>query len=128
MSVLTKKHPTDKVEILINQGRVRRWVGPKSKLRLVRDLLSELDFKPVEIEKGVSWRELVKEGIKENGEPGLMLQGARHKEELTQVQLAKKLGMPQSHISAMENGSRPIGKVMAKRLAKVFKMDYRVFL
>ena len=47
---------------------------------------------------------------------------------MTQVELAKKIKTDQRNISAMENGKRPIGKEMAKRLAKVFKTDYQVFL
>ena len=60
--------------------------------------------------------------------PGVVLVGARHKEGLTQKQLAEKLGIPQSHISEMENSKRPIGKSMAKRLAKVLGVGYKIFL
>jgi plasmid maintenance system antidote protein VapI len=38
------------------------------------------------------------------------------------------LGISQAHISEMEHGRRPIGKEMARRLAKLLKVDYRVFL
>jgi Plasmid maintenance system antidote protein len=69
-----------------------------------------------------------KEEIEKHSEGGLMLRGSRHKESLTQQQLAKALGISQHHISEMENGKRPIGKEMAKRLAKFFKTDYRIFL
>jgi len=62
------------------------------------------------------------------GEPGLALRGARAKAELTQEALAKKLGIPQYEISKMENEKRPISKKMARRLAKILKTDYRVFL
>jgi len=37
-------------------------------------------------------------------------------------------GIPQSHISEMENGKRPIGKKRAKILAKALKVGYKVFL
>jgi transcriptional regulator with XRE-family HTH domain len=37
-------------------------------------------------------------------------------------------GIPQRHISEMENGKRPIGKKNAKKFAEVLKIDYRVFL
>ena len=57
-----------------------------------------------------------------------MLRGSRHKAEMTQQELAETLGINQHHISEMENGKRPIGKEMAKRLAQVFKIDYRIFL
>ena len=42
--------------------------------------------------------------------------------------LAHLVGVSQTHISEMEHGKRPIGKDMARRLAKVLKVNYRVFL
>ena len=57
-----------------------------------------------------------------------MLRGSRQKAEMTQKELADALGIAQHHISEMENGLRPIGKEMAKRLATFFKTDYRIFL
>ena len=56
------------------------------------------------------------------------LRGARHKESLTQQELAKLIGVSQHHISEMENNKRPIGKEMAKKLSKVLHISYRVFL
>jgi len=60
--------------------------------------------------------------------PGDILRGARHREGLTQVQLAGMIGVKPSHISEMEKGRRPIGKDMAKRLAKALNTSYQVFL
>jgi transcriptional regulator with XRE-family HTH domain len=71
----------------------------------------------------VSWEE-VYPGF--NG--GVALRGARKRETLTQKELARLVGVSQTHISEMEHGKRPIGKDMAKRLAKVLKVNYRVFL
>jgi DNA-binding XRE family transcriptional regulator len=56
------------------------------------------------------------------------LRGARKRETLTQRELARLVGVSQTHISEMEHGKRPIGKEMARRLAKVLKVNYRVFL
>ena len=56
------------------------------------------------------------------------LRGARKREALTQKELAQLVGVNQTHISEMEHGKRPIGKDMARRLAKVLKVNYRVFL
>jgi DNA-binding XRE family transcriptional regulator len=59
---------------------------------------------------------------------GALLQGLRYRENLTQVHFAKKIGITQANLSAMENGKRPIGKVIAKRIQKVFGANYRYFL
>jgi ribosome-binding protein aMBF1 (putative translation factor) len=59
---------------------------------------------------------------------GACLQGARLKEDMTQEELAEKLRISQTNLSKMEHGKRPIGKSMAKRIAKVLKVDYRIFL
>ena len=66
--------------------------------------------------------------INEHGEPGLLLKGLRHREGLSQIELAKILNISQTNLSAMENGRRPIGKELAKRIAENFEVDYRVFL
>lgn len=57
-----------------------------------------------------------------------ILRGARHKEGLNQLELAKKLNITQSDLSKMENAKRPIGKNMAQRIAAILKVDYRIFL
>jgi DNA-binding XRE family transcriptional regulator len=61
-------------------------------------------------------------------EKQVYLRGIRYREDLTQKQLADLAGIPQRHISEMENGKRPIGKENAKKLAKVLNADYRMFL
>lgn len=78
--------------------------------------------------KSTNWREVFKEELEKYGEAGLMLKGSRYKAEMTQKEVADALGISQNHISEMENGKRPIGKVMALRFAKLFKTDYRKFL
>jgi DNA-binding transcriptional regulator YiaG len=60
--------------------------------------------------------------------PGACLAGLRYREGLSQRKLAELTGIPQRHISEMENGKRPIGKERAKVLAKALNTDYRVFL
>ncbi|WP_133139516.1 helix-turn-helix domain-containing protein [Legionella genomosp. 1] len=66
--------------------------------------------------------------INEHGEPGLLLKGLRHREDLSQIEMAKILNISQTNLSAMENGRRAIGKELAKRIAEKFKVDYRTFL
>lgn len=59
---------------------------------------------------------------------GVLLQGTRHRENMTQKAFAEKIGVSQADLSKMEKGTRPIGKTVAKRIAKFFGVDYRYFL
>jgi ribosome-binding protein aMBF1 (putative translation factor) len=94
--------------------------------------ISSSDIRPnlneVKKEDFIPWRETSKERIEKYTEPGIMIRGSRYKADLTQKQLAELLNIHQHHISEMETGKRSIGKEMAKRLAALFKTDYRLFL
>jgi DNA-binding XRE family transcriptional regulator len=59
---------------------------------------------------------------------GALLKGLRLRESLSQVAFAKKINVAQTNLSSMENGRRPIGKTIAKRIEKVFRTNYRYFL
>lgn len=61
-------------------------------------------------------------------ESAVYLAGLRYRENLTQTELGELIGVDQPNISKMEKGERSIGKTIAKRLAEVFKVDYRLFL
>lgn len=60
--------------------------------------------------------------------PGALLFGLRAREHLSQITMAKKIKVTQSDISQMETGRRIIGRKIAKRIAKLFCVDYRLFL
>ena len=59
---------------------------------------------------------------------GALLKGLRYREDMTQKEFSEKVNVKQGDLSKMENGKRPIGKNIAKRLSKLFKVDYRMFL
>jgi ribosome-binding protein aMBF1 (putative translation factor) len=60
---------------------------------------------------------------------GMAIRGARFREGLTQRELSESTGIPQRHISELENGKRQMGKDWAKRLAKALNVgDFRVFI
>lgn len=59
---------------------------------------------------------------------GALLKGLRLREGLTQIEFAKKINVTQANLSNMENGRRPIGKIIAKRIEKIFGTNYRYFL
>lgn len=58
----------------------------------------------------------------------VLLSGLRNREGLTQKEFGEMIGVAQYHVSRMERGLRPIGKKIAERISKVFKVDYRLFL
>jgi len=60
--------------------------------------------------------------------PGALLRGIRARENLTQIEMAEKIKVTQSDISQMENGTRTIGRRVAKRIERLFGVDYRSFL
>ena len=125
MQVLMKRPPTEKVKIVIEGKKKRQFVVPKKKADGLVELLKEFEYSSKDY---VSPEEVFYDLHEKYGKGGTVLQGFRHRDELTQKELAKKIRIKQGDISAMENGKRPIGKKMAERLSKVFKTDYRVFL
>lgn len=54
--------------------------------------------------------------------------GLRYREAMTQKQLAEKTGISVQNLSHMEHGRRPVGKEMAKRLARALNADWRTLL
>lgn len=63
-----------------------------------------------------------------DGSPAMALRGLRGKEDITQAELAVRLGVSQNAVSEMESGKRPISMKMAKRLGEEFNLPYKVFL
>lgn len=56
------------------------------------------------------------------------LRKARVDAGLTQVQVAKKLGRPQSHISNVESGQQRVDVVELQRFAKLYQKNISYFL
>jgi len=77
--------------------------------------------------KQVSPNEVFASINKKYSKPGALLRGIRIRENLTQLEMAKKLEVTQSDISQMEKGVRRIGRVIAQRIEKLFDVNYRSF-
>jgi DNA-binding XRE family transcriptional regulator len=76
--------------------------------------------------ESISWEELAKDRIAKYKKSGLALRGARYREGLSQKELSKRTGISQENISKMENGQRTVGKKVAKKLAKVLRIDFEL--
>ena len=63
-----------------------------------------------------------------DGSPAKALRGLRGKEDITQQELAERLGITQAMVSDMESGKSPISMKMAKRIAEAFRVPYKIFL
>ncbi len=118
MSVPMKKHLTSKKAKVI-------WHGSRYSVPLkVLDKYKVTDKKS----ETESVESVFGDLIAQYGEPAVILKGLRTKEGLSQIDFAKKIGISQQNLSAMENGRRSIGREMAKRIAKKFGIDYRLLL
>ncbi len=118
MQALTKKHLTEDTDVEL------RFLGPLRRRKEAIDALKVLGF--VYASETVPWRECFP--FTDEQLPGVCLAGARGKEGVTQRELSKMTGIPQRHISEMENGKRPIGKETARKLGKALNISYQVFL
>ncbi|PWU19051.1 MAG: XRE family transcriptional regulator [Bdellovibrio sp.] len=116
----------NEIKIQVGEKRARLFLVPKDRAEGIVRLLQDFEVKGDNA--FIPWRDAVNDLIKKYTEAGVALKGARAKTGLSQTELAEKLGVPQSHISDMEHGRRPIGKKMAKRLAVVLHVGYRIFL
>jgi len=117
MQAVTKKPPTD--DMVTVRLHVRRRNVDRIK-EYARILESEED-------RTYSVAEVFPEYL--GKEHQVALRAYRTREDLTQKDLSLMTGIPQHHISEMENGKRTIGKERARKLAQALNVsDYRVFL
>lgn len=111
---------------LIDNPVELRFIGPSENRDKAVRYLKQMGFADVSGSRPV--REFFQENYSEEELPGLSLVGARYKEDMTQKELSNLTGIPQGHISQMENGKRPIGITIAKKLGKALNISYKVFL
>jgi len=101
-----------------------RFLGPAERCGEAIKALKDLGF--VNISDSIPWRDCFP--YTDEQLPGVALSGARAKEGLPQRALSALTGIPQRHISEMENGKRVIGKESAKKLGEALNISYKVFL
>ena len=123
MSVVAKT-PLIKIEVTEGKKRKLYLVSAKS-AHAVATLLGQLD----EREAGmIPATELFPELGDPHKTPGIALRGVRLRLDMTQKEMAEKIGVSQGDLSKMEKGERPIGKKIAMRIGKAINVDYRRFL
>lgn len=115
----TKKNNTEKVAL--------KFFGPAANKQKAIASLRALGFVSLEEAHYIPMAELFPD-ITDEKKAGIILAGARNMEGMTQMELAEKCGIPQSHISEMEQGKRPIDTSTAKILGEALNIGYKVFL
>lgn len=118
MSVHTKKHLID-LHVKVSEDYKD----------IVEKFINSLDGIILDDENStVNWEDTaVYKKFKKNS-PGIALKTHRENANLSQKELAEKLGIKQHHISEMERGLRGISVNMGHKLAKVLNVGFRVFL
>ncbi len=112
----TKKPPTDAIQL--------SFTVPRHMVDKVLQTMHSYGLR--EDNESIPWQEAMPTTQEEW--PQIALRGGRTKEGLTQKELSERTGIPRSHLSAMENGKRPIGKNNARKLAEALNLDPRLFL
>ena len=109
--------------VVVPSGKVNK-TRLKKMIRATLDEYAEADHVPAEdVHRAARQRHGA-----EYQSPGYYLRLYRRRADLTQAALAKQIEVLQHHLSEMEHNKRPIGKAMAKKLARVLDCDYKKFL
>jgi ribosome-binding protein aMBF1 (putative translation factor) len=114
MLALVKK---PRIEISLqgeNVDELIEWISKKFEV----SILTSDNFESIAVEDTDFWKEMQSNRI------GNLLAGARLKANLSQSQLAEKLGVRQNMISDYERGKRRLSLSMAKRIAQI--LDIKV--
>lgn len=123
MSEALKIHHALGDVVVTPNGKVNR-TRLKKMIRTTLDEYAEGDRVPAEV--------VHQEARRRHGAdyqtPGYYLRLYRQRANLTQVELASQVEVLQHHLSEMEHNKRPIGKAMAKKLAKVLDCEYQKLL
>lgn len=131
MSAHTKVHPTNHIDVKVQMpgGKAFSYHIPSSKGKKLNSFLKGLLENEIEAwENATPWEVLAKDRIERYKKAGIVLRGARYKNNLSQIKLAELSGVHQNEISKIENGKRSVGLKVAKKLAKSLKIDYQLLI
>ena len=127
MSALMKKHPTESVAKPKNQT-ILHLVHNGYVYNIPRSVAEKYRESKETSKNKISSNKVFSDIENKYTKAGVLLKGTRYREGLTQAEMAKKIKITQADLSKMENGKRPIGKIIAKRIEKMFDVNYRYFL
>jgi len=103
---------------------------PQEKWNDIIQIMRQIGFEPTNVTlgaKAIPWRNAFPE-YSDAMIASISLKETRKMAEKTQQQLSQMTGIPQRHISEIENGKRTISKEIAEKFAEALEVDYRIFL
>jgi DNA-binding XRE family transcriptional regulator len=116
-----------RIEIAIRSGTKRKlFLVSEEKAHAIETLLK--DASPSDDDELVDIGSVFPHLSDSTQLPAITFRGIRAKTGLTQKEVAERLDITQAEVSKIEGGKRAIGKALAKRIEKAFKIDYRRFL
>lgn len=124
MSVLTKRHH---IKLHNDKKVILRLVYKGHVYNIPKSIAEKYEDKPKAANR-ILPEDVFADIEKKYTKAGVLLRGTRYRDGLTQVEMALKINVTQADLSKMENGKRPIGKKIAKRIEKIFGVNYRYFL
>ena len=102
---------------------------PQNQLKLIKTAIQEaIALSSHDVLTAHETDQVFKGRVPDSGQPSAALRAYRKRLSWTQYDLAKKCNIPQPHISAIEAGKRPIGILIAKKLALALGIDYKKLL
>ncbi len=105
---------------------IQKEAGPKDLKKIINTLNKMKVSSPEENDSDIF---TIFSDINEKyGEKGALIRGLRLRENLSQTEFSKKINITQPELCKMEKGTRAIGKMVAKRLEKIFGVSYQIFL
>lgn len=123
MSAVAKTRLT---EVTVGTKHPQRFLVPETAVKGLLVLFEE--YKVKEDEEYIDAEEAISHLFVGSSKAAVRLRGFRHRDGLTQDELAKKMKTTQSVIAALENAKRPISYKMAQKLAKFFDTSAEAFL
>ncbi len=121
------KMPLIKIEI--TEGKKQKhYLVHKDDARAIEVILKSLEENTNDHNDFIDAKSLYPELADPIKAPAVSLHGHRLRMNLTQKEMAKKIGVSQGDLSKMEKGERPIGRKLALRIGKALGIDYRRFL
>lgn len=117
-------HPTETFNVVIAGRRPQTFIFPSERKSEVTKLLARMQ----QHDDSIPAEEVFPQAFDPVQGPAMALRSLRHREGVSQKQLAEMLGIRQHHLSEMEHGKRSIGKAMAKRIAKALHANWRVLI